>query len=112
MRNYQNNPDGSGNGPFSTFLKYITKRLTELQFYDSQTVSVEQTTRGTKFHVKPTKAQGGSGQVIYMQVCKADGSSCYVALQVLAIVAGAGTGTVEATIPPGTVIPTGATVII
>lgn len=55
MRSYNINPDGSGNGAGSDFVNRILKRFTELQFFDSQTVKVEQTTRGTTFHVKASK---------------------------------------------------------
>ena len=61
MRNFQTNPDGSGNGPVTDFINRLLKRLTELQFYDSQTVKVEQTTRGVRWHVKiPPPTPGGS----------------------------------------------------
>ena len=36
----------------SDFINRNLGRLDELQFFDSQTVKVEQTTRGTRFHVK------------------------------------------------------------
>ena len=61
MRTYGQNQDGSGNGPFSDFINRVLKRLTELQFYDSTTVKVEQTTRGTRFHALVRPLQGGGG---------------------------------------------------
>jgi hypothetical protein len=53
MRNYTNNQDGRGNGPWTDFVNFVYKKFTELQFYDSTTVKVRQTTRGVTFHVKP-----------------------------------------------------------
>ena len=62
MRSKNINQDGSGNGPWTDFINRVLQRLTELQFYDSQTVSVEQMTRGTRFHVKiPPAKPGGAG---------------------------------------------------
>ena len=106
-----NPPKTSGDkSPFWTFMEYVIRWMTSERVY-IQGAHMVQKSDGKYFTI-PNGGSGGSGQVIYMQACKADGSTCYVAIQVLAIVAGAGTGTVEATIPPGTVIPTGATVII
>ena len=52
MRSKNINPDGNGNGAQSDFINRSLERFRELQFYDSQTISVEQTTRGTRFHTK------------------------------------------------------------
>ena len=62
MRSKNINLDGSGNGPVSDFYNRILNRLTELQFYDTATVRVEQTTRGTRFHAKAVASQS-SGSV-------------------------------------------------
>ena len=110
MRSYPNNPDGNGTGAWSDLINRIYKRFTELCFYDSQTITVEQTTRGTRFHLKGSQIQ--PGQLLYFKVCKEDNTVCYIGVRIEGIFAGPGTGTVEATIPPGSVIPTGATVII
>jgi len=53
MRNYSHNQDGRGNGPWTDFINWVMKKFTELQFYDSDTVKVRQTTRGVTFHAKP-----------------------------------------------------------
>ena len=52
MRSYNIPPDASGDGPESDFINRTLKRFGELQFYDSQTVKVEQTTRGVRWHTK------------------------------------------------------------
>ena len=59
MRTHTNNPDGSGNGPESDYLNRIRQRLLELQFYDSQTIAFEQTTRGVRAHVRNPQFAGG-----------------------------------------------------
>ena len=61
MRSYTINPDGSGNSADSDLINRGLNRQTELQFYDSQTIRVEQTTRGTRFHVKRIFSGGISG---------------------------------------------------
>jgi|ERR1035437_272207 hypothetical protein len=62
MRSKNIQSDGSGNGPDSDFINRVLERLKELQFYSTATVTVEQTTRGTRFHAKPSRgASGGSG---------------------------------------------------
>ena len=38
-------------------MNWVMKKFTELQFYDSTTVKVEQTTRGVTFHAKPSVGQ-------------------------------------------------------
>ena len=77
MRSKNIQSDGSGNSAESDFVNRVLERLhKELQFYDSGTVTVEQTTRGVRFHVKPSK--NANGQIVYMQACLADGSTCYV----------------------------------
>jgi hypothetical protein len=52
MRSYNIPPDASGDGAESDFINRTLKRSGELQFYDSQTVKVEQTTRGVRWHAK------------------------------------------------------------
>ena len=61
MRTNTNNPDGSGNGPESDYLNRIRQRLLELQFYDSQTIAFEQTTRGVRAHVRNPQVLGITG---------------------------------------------------
>ena len=61
MRSKNINSDGSGNGSSSDFINRILERFKELQFYSTATVTVEQTTRGTRFHAKPQR--GGSAGV-------------------------------------------------
>ncbi len=60
MRSKRIQSDGSGNGPESDLINRILDRLKELQFYDSQTVKVEQLTRGTRFHAAPQNHGGSS----------------------------------------------------
>lgn len=52
MRSYNIPPDASGDGAESDFINRTLKRFGEHQFYDTQTVKVEQTTRGVRFHAK------------------------------------------------------------
>ena len=62
MRTYNISPDGSGDGAESDFINRVLKRImAELQFYDSGTITWEQTTRGVRAHViNPTfGGQGG-----------------------------------------------------
>lgn len=62
MRQYTNNSDGRGNGPWSDVINRMFERFKQLDFYDSQTIACEQTTRGTRFHViNPNLAAGGGG---------------------------------------------------
>ena len=61
MRSKNINKDGNGNGSESDFINRIIEHLRELQFYDSQTIKVEQTTRGTRFHAKIPPAGGVTG---------------------------------------------------
>lgn len=62
MRSRNINKDGSGNGAGSDFINRVLERLQELQFYDSTTIKVEQTTRGARFHLKnPIGKSGGGG---------------------------------------------------
>jgi hypothetical protein len=61
MRSYNLQKDGTGNGAGSDYINRILKRLEELQFYDSQTIGVEQTTRGTRFNLKAIKSGDSSG---------------------------------------------------
>ncbi len=56
MRTRTTNKDGSGNGGWANFVDWIYRKFEELQFYDSTTVAVEQTTRGVRWHVKPIVA--------------------------------------------------------
>ena len=59
MRSYNIPPDAVGDGAESDFINRTLKRSGELQFYDSQTVKVEQTTRGVRWHAKiPPPVQG------------------------------------------------------
>ena len=67
MRSKNINPDGSGNGPESDFINRVLGRLLELQFYDSQTIKVEQTTRGTRFHAKPSRGGGSIAGLQFQQ---------------------------------------------
>lgn len=86
MRSYNTNPDASGNGPFSDFINRALKRLTELQFYSSDTVTVEQTTRGTRFHTKlPAQSQGGSGWIPRNGKYEVDNTNPYAANNVIHI---------------------------
>jgi len=66
MRNYSHNQDGRGNGPWTDFINWVMKKFTELQFYDSDTVKVRQTTRGVTFHAKPPAPQQpqSAGQIV------------------------------------------------
>ena len=66
MRSKNINKDASGNGPGSDFINRTLERHTELQFYDSQTIKVEQTTRGTRFHAKIPPASGGTSGFPWM----------------------------------------------
>ena len=59
MRTYNQNPDGSGNGPWSDLINRILKRLTELEFFSTDTVRVEQTLRGVRFHAARQNGSGG-----------------------------------------------------
>ena len=52
MRSNTDTPDGRGNDGWSDWLRKVRQRLLELQFYDSQTIAWEQTTRGVRAHVK------------------------------------------------------------
>lgn len=61
MRSKNINKDASGNGPGSDFINRTLERHNELQFFDSQTVKVEQMTRGTRFHAKIPPAGGAGG---------------------------------------------------
>lgn len=61
MRSKNINADGVGNGPESDFINRTLEKHRELQFYDSQTVRVEQTTRGTRFHAKIPPAGQSQG---------------------------------------------------
>ena len=66
MRSYNIPPDASGDGAESDFINRTLKRSGELQFYDSQTVKVEQTTRGVRWHVKiPPPTQGVSAGMVF-----------------------------------------------
>lgn len=59
MRSKNIHSDGSGNGPDSDFINRVLERLKELQLYSTDTVKVEQTTRGTRFHAAAA-GKGGS----------------------------------------------------
>ena len=61
MRSYNIPPDASGSGAESDFINRTLKRSGELQFYDSTTVRVEQTTRGVRFHAKIPPPAGKAG---------------------------------------------------
>jgi len=61
MRSNTETPDGRGSDGFSDFLRRLRQRLTELQFYDSQTIEWEQTLRGTRAHVRNPQIGGTSG---------------------------------------------------
>ena len=61
MRSW-NSPAPTGNENETTFVQGVARKLkSELQFYDSTTVRVEQTTRGVRFHARP--ARGASSTV-------------------------------------------------
>jgi hypothetical protein len=67
MRSKNIQSDGVGNGAESDFINRILERIhKELQFYSSQSVSVQQTTRGTLFKARPvfnpTSAGGFMGE--------------------------------------------------
>jgi hypothetical protein len=55
MRSKNIHSDATGNGPDSDFINRVLDRLKELQFFSTETVKVEQTTRGTRFHAKPAR---------------------------------------------------------
>ena len=59
MRSYTNNRDGCGNGADSDYINRGFSKQVELEFFDSQTVKVEQTTRGVRFHAKQFPSQQG-----------------------------------------------------
>lgn len=64
MRSYNVNPDGTGNDAESDYINRNLKRSTELQFFSSGTVKVQQTTRGTRFIAKiPPPSQPGAPAV-------------------------------------------------
>lgn len=55
MRSW-NSPSPTGNENETTFAQGVARKLkSELQFYDSTTVRVEQTTRGVRFHARPAR---------------------------------------------------------
>lgn len=52
MRNYNISPDANGNGSESDFINRVLERIMkELQFYNSGTISWEQTARGIRANV-------------------------------------------------------------
>ena len=60
MRSW-NSPAPTGNENETTFVQGVARKLkSELQFYDSTTITVEQTTRGIRFHARPSR-RGTSG---------------------------------------------------
>ena len=60
MRSW-NSPAPTGNENETTFAQGVVRKLkSELQFYDSTTITVEQTTRGVRFHARPSR-RGTSG---------------------------------------------------
>lgn len=65
MRSKNINRDGSGNGADSDFINRMLERFVELQFFDSQTISVEQTTRGIRFHFKGFQSGRGGWDWAY-----------------------------------------------
>jgi len=65
MRSKNIQSDGSGNSPGSDFINRVLERLRELQFFDTATIKVEQTTRGTRFHAKiPPAGQSSTSFLI------------------------------------------------
>ena len=74
MRSYNQQQDGSGNGPSSDLINRLLKRLDELELYSSQTVTVEKMTRGQRLHTK-----GGffGLQLPQMFLIKDDLGSCF-----------------------------------
>jgi hypothetical protein len=92
VRSYNINPDASGSGAESDFINRILKRLEEMQPYDSQTVTVEQTTRGTRWHAKiPPPAAGKAGTMNF--VGEYDPTRTYSLLQICIISSGSNAGT-------------------
>jgi hypothetical protein len=69
--------DGSGNSAESDYINRVLGRLEELQFYDSQTVKVEQTMRGTRFHVKKTFGVPGVAGWHFESKIEADQTQSY-----------------------------------
>lgn len=62
MRSYTQNKDGVGSNADSDLINRNLKRLEELQFYNSDTIWVEQKPRGVKFHAKPQQQAAASEQ--------------------------------------------------
>lgn len=60
MRSYTNNKPLGTDGATDAAVRNL-QRQTELQFYDSTTIKVEQTLRGVRFHAKIQRQEiGGS----------------------------------------------------
>ncbi len=57
-----NSPTPTGNEKQTTFVREVWDQIrNRLNFYDSPTVRVEQTTRGVRFHSRPGRRGGGGG---------------------------------------------------
>ena len=79
MRNYNISPDASGDGAESDFINRVLKRImAELQFYDSGTITWEQTTRGVRAHViNPTFGGQSETQLFVLVSDSGDWYNCY-----------------------------------
>ena len=111
MRSKNINHDGTGNGAESDFVNRVLERLNkEFQFFSSGTVTVEQTTRGTRFRVKP--ALGGAPAGGYMGTY--DNTKSYASGQTVRVVtpttiAGVSVPAGLFAVPPGVSVPANGT---
>ncbi len=106
MRSKNVNHDGSGDGPESDFINRVLEQIKkELQFYDSQTITWEQTTRGTRAHVRNVRP-GSTGTDGINPRGEWDPTDNYVKNDLVVISMGANQGTYLALQSVTVILPT------
>jgi hypothetical protein len=82
MRSW-NSPAPTGNENETTFDQGVYRKLkSELQFYDSTTIRVEQTTRGIRFHARPSR-RGSTASWIFSKPILYDNTKSYSFQQIV-----------------------------